>query len=83
MPFSGVLTDPGLEPVSPAAPALQADSTAEPPGKPQGSVPSKCSVLSTIDIVHSIIIIKGQHHQRLSSTTLSSMLLTSLSPRKD
>ena len=38
LPFSppGDLPDPGMEPVSPAAPALQADSLhTEPSGKPQ------------------------------------------------
>jgi len=35
-PSPGELPDPGIEPVSPATPALQTDSfTAEPPEKPE------------------------------------------------
>ena len=37
MPPPGDLPEPGIEPVSPASPALQADSSAEPLGKPYGT----------------------------------------------
>ena len=37
MPPPGDLPEPGIEPVSPASPALQADSSAEPSGKPYGT----------------------------------------------